>query len=410
MATFARSKQAILLALVALLALSCVFSEVHAQHRRAKSREELEAERRRLEREVSLTSNLIRDTRRGREQSLAELRLLNRQIDLQEKLLETIGQEVVEIDTEMVELNGLIVAMQRDKRQMQENYSKVALAQYKTQHELSALLWLLSSDSFTEAYNRLMYFREYSRFRTDQIRLLQRTETFLTLRRNELDERRRQKAQLLNQRRTQSQILAENKRKQNELYRTLGQRQAQYEQQLAQKRRALDHIKSEISAVVAEAARSNNASASTNRATIRLTGLFERNKGKLPWPVSVVKGVVTGNFGRQQDVSGGVVQNDGIYITAAAGQKVRAVYSGVVSRVINIPGVGNTVMIRHGNYITVYVNLKEVFVKQGQQVRTMEDIGTINANAQTGAPELQFLIYNGRQAENPMRWIVPKTS
>lgn len=136
-----------------------------------------------------------------------------------------------------------------------------------------------------------------------------------------------------------------------------------------------------------------------------LNGNFERNRGRLPWPVD--RGSISGHFGIHphpilKQVS---INNKGTYFLSPTGTSARAVYDGIVSAVSYYPGEGTTVIIQHGNYRTVYGNLSSAYVRQGQKVSAKQAIGKIYSDDETGKTELYFLIYSGIQRLNPESWI-----
>jgi septal ring factor EnvC (AmiA/AmiB activator) len=120
------------------------------------------------------------------------------------------------------------------------------------------------------------------------------------------------------------------------------------------------------------------------------------------------KGLITGEFGIQKDKDGLEVNNHGIYISTGQNQSVRAIFSGTVTAVKSIPGFGKVVIIGHGRYRTVYTNLKEVLVQEGDKVQGLQEIAIVKTDNQTGETELHFQIYKDKVPIDPSEWIANK--
>lgn len=405
-----------------LLVVLCTGCGLWAQQKEEskKTREQLEKERHRLEEDVKLTRRLILQTKSTQKKSLAELQLLESQIRLGERLQSSIQTEVKSIDREIETLSEVTTAMAADVRKLQVSFGHAAYITYKKQNNLSALLWLFSSESFEQAYNRLKYFREFSRYRKQQIFLIKRAQTYLGEKLSEISGKRDKKQQLAESKKQEADRLTRAKKDKNQLVGQLATRESSYHQQLVAYKGSLEAIQREIDKVIREEiekarlATAKVRTANAAKADVEVVSLgklstqFEKNRGKLPWPVSQNKGVITGQFGRQEDASGGVLQNDGVYIGTEKDAPVRAVFSGTVTHVRNNKLIGTVVIVQHGKYRTVYVNFKDVKVKEGQQIATLDEIGTVGANTRTGATELHFLIYNERTPIDPQLWIARK--
>lgn len=141
--------------------------------------------------------------------------------------------------------------------------------------------------------------------------------------------------------------------------------------------------------------------------TEALSNSFAANRGKLPWPVE--RGVITGYFGtHKHPVAQVMVDNDGIDIQTSSNATARAVFEGTVTSVFPVPGRGETVLVVHGQYFTVYSNLASASVSKGQHVNTKQPIGTVGVNEE-GLPMINFQIWKaltkGSSKLNPAQWI-----
>jgi septal ring factor EnvC (AmiA/AmiB activator) len=187
-----------------------------------------------------------------------------------------------------------------------------------------------------------------------------------------------------------------------------------YTAQLRAKQREAARIDKEINRIIREAIAKSNKKAgkSVSSKGFALTAEekilasnFVSNKGKLPWPV--VKGYVTLRYGTQPSPIDRslTIKSNGVRITTERGAKVRAVFNGEVSEIIKLKNVNPIIMIRHGNYISIYKNLSSVYVKKGDKVTTKQQIGEVFTNPSTGETILSFTISKGFSTVNPANWI-----
>ncbi|WP_238531562.1 murein hydrolase activator EnvC family protein [Nitritalea halalkaliphila] len=138
-----------------------------------------------------------------------------------------------------------------------------------------------------------------------------------------------------------------------------------------------------------------------------LSASFAGNRGKLPWPVA--SGFISQKFGStpHPTLKGYTIDNDGIDIQTTANADVRAVFDGVVMKVATVPGYGGTVLIKHGEYFTMYSRLKTITVKSGQTVKARDVIGKVATN-KDGISEVHFETWKGLTPMNPASWLAGK--
>lgn len=370
----------------------------------AAERKKLERRRQQIEMELQQTQNLLNQTRSQKKQSLAEISLLRRQIALREKLLYSIQQELQLLEQDIYRLATVRDALERDLKRLYRSYVWTLYLLDKNQREVSPWIWILSAESFRQAYERMFYFRAVSRFREEQLRLIQRTQYFLGGRTEELRKTRQDKQRLLALYLEQAKALQRSREEKRAVYQQLQKQEQNYRQRLTQSRRELQQIQKRIDELIrAEVEATQKAALST--AEKRLAGAFEQNKGLLPWPIASDKVVVTSPFGTVEDESGGLITNHGVYLAGTPGAEVRAVFAGKVTAVTQIPGQGKVVIIQHGTYRTVYARLRDTTVQPGQQVSILTPIGHLSSGAEHEPPQLYFLIYKGKTPINPLEWV-----
>lgn len=391
------------------LLLTGLFTQAFAQK---KSKSQLERERVRMEKEIQLTNKLLKETKQVKKQSLNELNLLKKQINLREKLVSSLNDEIGTLENDIYRTMDMIEMMHQDLARLQVEYGEIAWLTYKEQTPVSVMLWLFSSESFYQAYRRLQYFREFSRYRKNQIRIIRSTQVFLTRKTQELNYKRNEKNQLMGKQQSENFKLVTIKKEKDVLFNSLQMKESEYAKALRDKQKALEKLNQEIDKLIRESMKANAKKSESGEAESDilnpLSGAFERNKGLLPWPLPSNKGLITGEFGIQKDKDGLEVNNHGIYISTGQNQSVRAIFSGTVTAVKSIPGFGKVVIIGHGRYRTVYTNLKEVLVQEGDKVQGLQEIAIVKTDNQTGETELHFQIYKDKVPIDPSEWIANK--
>jgi septal ring factor EnvC (AmiA/AmiB activator) len=369
----------------------------------------LESKQKKLEARVQKTKKLLEETRRTKKRSFAELALLKKQIMLREQLVSGLSYQIIKVEDEISRMSGLISSIENDIQLFQKNYANLAYVAYKTQDNvLSVWLWIFASSSLRQSYDRLIYFKEFSKYRKEQIIAILKLKTHLLKRREYLQSRRNEKTILINKQFKEKEELASAKAEKDKLYDQLKSSEQEYRQQLKIYKKDLAQIRRQIREMVLEARKSKQESHELAASTDRMSSSFEKNRGKLPWPVSMSSAFITGYFGKTTTESGGEVINDGVYITVPKNEKVRAVYGGVVTMVGKIPSVGNVVIIQHGDYRTVYANLESVYISKGDSIEMLKEIGRVKTHAKTGDTQLYFQIYREFNPVNPMSWISEK--
>lgn len=375
----------------------------------------LEEQRRQTEEDIAITKKLLEETRKNRKASINEVTLLKKQISLREKLLADLNSEIYALQEDIEETGVMVSTMEGDISKLKAEYSDIARLTAQKTRPVSVLLWIFSAESFYQAFRRILFFREFSRYRKNQILLIRRTQKFLSKKNHELTTKRSEKLYLISSEKKESDDLLEARKEKDNAVKELAQKESEYKKVLAQKRKDLAMLNAEIDRLIKESIRESKSSSTTRKneeADIinPLSSQFEKNKGNLPWPVPSNEGVITGDFGIQVDKDGLETNNHGIYIATPENAVVRAVFGGTVTRVGSILQFGKVVIIEHGNYRTVYANLKDSNVKPGQKIEALDEIGTVKTDPETGETEVHFQLYRDKTPVDPGEWIVKKRS
>jgi septal ring factor EnvC (AmiA/AmiB activator) len=354
---------------------------------------------------ISEVEKILKQTTAHKKNTLGELNALNERIRTQESLINSIKSEVRLLDNEISENNDIISVLEGDLKKLKAEYASMLYAAQKAHNSTTRLMFLFSSESFDQMMMRMKYMEQYGETRKIQGEQIVKVQDELSGHVKSIRVRREEKNTLLDDQIRENDNLANLKQKQNKLVKSLVKEEKKLKRDLEETRKAvakLDRLIDEI--IREEMARAASASKSKSAESIALSSSFEDNKNKFPWPVS--SGFISLGFGRQNHpaLKGIIVQNNGVNIQTKENERVKSVFEGEVRRVAFIPTLGSTVIINHGEYLTVYAGLKEVFVKAGQKVSTNQEIGKIFSN-QEGVSELRFQIFKNTTALDPQIWL-----
>ena len=383
----------------------------------AQTREELEQERQRIQQEISLTSQLLEETKKSAEINLNQLIILNNQISQRENLLKNINNKISFINRQINGLSEEIKVLNNDLKELKESYANMIQHAHKNRNENHRLMFLFSSRDFNQAYMRMKYMQQYARDRQLQAQKIEKTAETLDQQIAELESSKKEQQQLLAEQRTEIETLSSEKEEQNSTVLELRRRERTLMRQLERHEKEAEELSKSIQRVIeeerrraAEKARAEGRDAPSTVFELTpeeqiISDNFFENKGNLPWPSE--RGVITRTFGEQpHPVLPGIrISSDGINISTAEGAEARAVFEGTVVRVFSVPGGNNAVIIRHGEYLTVYSNLSDVTVRNGQRVKIRQKIGVISTNPRDMKTELHLQVWKDTQKLNPAEWI-----
>ena len=395
--------------LLCILALFLFFTSAKAQD----NRESLEKRRLELRREISRINELRISNQKKQRSVLGQVEDLNQQIRSTEDLIKVTNQQANLLTREINTNTAKIGRLRKELEELKEDYAKMIRRSYKSKSQQSRIMFLLSSKNFLQAYKRLQYMKQYTEYRKQQGEQIKANTVELQQLNSRLVKQKEEKEKLIAENRKTRAQLEENRKTQQALMATIKQREGQFASQIRQKQDEIDEIDRAIERMIRESiAKSNEESGSSARDTYELTPAaralaadFANNKGKLPWPVR--SGVVSMKFGKQPHpvVRSVTVNNNGVRIDTDEGGKARAVFNGTVSEVQAVKGANKAVMVRHGDYITIYNNLEKVFVKRGDQVVTEQEIGEVATSRTNGKTTLHFLLYKNSEKMDPADWI-----
>ena len=394
------------------LILLILFTLVFSAFGQRKS-DQLKKKERELQQKILTTKSLIKLTRNSEQLSLTELGIIQHQIAYREELVSHYNYQIRKLDFEVSDTKKQILSIENSIENLRAEYKKMMLHAFKNRNTDFKYLYIISAETFTEAFHRMKYIQHYKDYRQEQINQIETNQASLVKKILFLEQKINEKEQISTVQKTEKEAYMKDKIIQQETYSKLKADENKYKylltaQQKKKKKIALAIRKAIELEIAATIKKSNNKFTLTPEGSA-LSKTFTSNKGKLPWPVA--KGEITGKYGKHRHdvVSTATVDNNGIDITTEKKAKIRAVFQGKVTSVLIIPGAGKVVMISHGDYRTVYSNLKEVYVKKGDVVKTKQSLGQLLNNEGSNVSEAHFEIWkitsDGLSTENPSFWI-----
>jgi septal ring factor EnvC (AmiA/AmiB activator) len=416
-----------------------VFAAVNV---RAQSSSELKRQRDRINNELESLTRELQQTQSNKKSTLKQLSILRTQIALRERKIENINSEVRKLDNQISENTNTVHDLQGQLTLLKRKYADMVLFAYRNQSAYNKLMFLFAAKDFNQAYKRLKYLQQFATYRERQAASIESKQKDLHVKIVELDKTKAEKHSLLvdqekekdnlgKERNTQSaeaknltkqekSLLTKRRAMQREVQRItrayiaadLRERREEEERQAAAARaRAAAAAAAAAAAgrdapVVAKAAprKTNSELLNATPEAAKLSNDFLGNRGRLPWPVSV--GEISQGFGTYM-TDGIRSESTGLDIRTSSGATVRAVFEGTVSKVSNVLGT-YLVIIRHGEYLTAYSNLKSASVSAGQKISTKQVLGTAANDDVTGETLVHFELYKAGTPVDPKYWLADR--
>jgi septal ring factor EnvC (AmiA/AmiB activator) len=285
-------------------------------------------------------------------------------------------------------------------------YARVIVNAYKKREQNVLLMYILASGSFNQAYKRVRYLQQYAQYRQKQAKLINAFRDIIEKKIIELNRDRDIKGRLIKEKERENISIIREKAGKEVLIRELTKRENELITELEEKKKLAEKIKKELEKLIEEERSKQKGVYSMLTPEERLiSDNFEKNIGKLPWPTKY--GIITGKYGEQPHpvLKNIMIRNDGIDISTVRNAEVRAIFNGTVSKIFSIPGENYTLIIRHGNYYTLYHNLKNINVSPGQAVYTKQKLGNVFTDEKTNQTILHFQIWKESQNINPELWL-----
>jgi len=394
-----------------LIATVIVFLSGYVNITYAQTKEELEKRKVKTQEEIAYTNRLLEETQQKKQSSLNRVRIINKRIQLRNQLLRSINQEISLYTEDIENKRSLIDELETDMELVKRQYEMLVQFAFWNKNKNDRLMFVLSADNFNMAYKRMKYIQQYTRHRKEKALLILSIQSELKVEIKELEEIVLQKEALARQKAGENRNLEREKQNKDQMVMELSGQEKKLKSKIAENRKIARRLEKEIAAIItAEASkgRSRNMYDQLTPEEKLISDNFMGNKGKLPWPTE--RGVVTSRFGKHQHavLKQVTVQNDGIDISTVQGAEARALFDGVVSKVVAILGANYTVIMRHGNFLTVYQNLINVRVKPGEAVMVKQVLGTVFTEEETNSTLLHIEIWKELNKQNPEDWLSRK--
>jgi septal ring factor EnvC (AmiA/AmiB activator) len=377
-----------------------------------KTKAQLQQERADNLKKIHEASATLNKTSTKKKASVGQLNALKYQISIRQKLIRNIQEEIQLLNGEIKDNLDIISSLEDDVEGLKQEYVAMVYSAYKARNGQDKLTFLFSAESFNQLLRRIEYMEQYSIARKKQVKQITAVQDALLEENATVKIKRQEKSALLGEKRSENASLVDLRKSEQAVLTTLKKEEKQLKKELTQRReslKALDKLISDlIKREVEEAA--NATTLANNNAAAALSADFSQNKLKLPWPTD---GFVSQKFGRTRDPVLKMVERNspGIEIQTNPSSEATSVFQGKVTAVALIQGFNKAVIIKHGDYYTVYAKLSEVYVKKGQKVNVGDKVGKI-FTSNDGIAELHFELWeskeNGTSKLNPEGWLVKK--
>ena len=405
-------------------------SPSYGQKTKGKSKKQLQSEITSLQKEISTANQLLKKTTKDKEMTLNEVNILDKKIKQREKLITAYNDQIAVLDEEINAGQSNIKALNSDLSKLQKEYAKMIVFANKNRSHYDRLSFIFASKDFNQAFSRLRYIREFTDARKKKMEQIASTERQISSEVEASQQAREEQTALLKDEKAQQDALKKEKEQLNGQVAKLKKKEGSIQQDIKNKQQQAKKLQKAIDDIIAEEIRKANEEAERKRreeaaknkgkttaptpkekgmaltpAEKTLSANFVNNKGKLPWPVE--RGVISSSYGKHTSVVSDkvTVTNNGIDIATTENAQAWAVFDGEVSSVTKLTGANTVVILRHGEYFTVYSNLENVTVKRGDKVKTKQNLGTVHTNKTEGKTELHFELLKEQNRQNPANWL-----
>lgn len=386
----------------------------------AQTKAELEQQRKKYKKEINQLNKLLFSEQKKEKNALEELRDLNQKIELRNKLLATIESETKLLSRKINTNESKLKKLNTNLASLKEDYAEMIYKSYKSKSQQSRLMFLLSSQNFYQAYKRMEYMKQYTKFRKKQGESIVVQTKVIESVIDSLNIQKTEKDTLLVFEKNQKTEIENDKKNQENLISTIKKRENKYKRDLRNKIKEDKLIAARIDKLIKEEIARANRKIKNKPKTVKrnefilspeakvLAANFESNKGKLPWPIE--QGLITRRFGVQPHPTfpGITINSTGLHFVTAKESDAEAIFDGEVLNILVGSGGIKNVMVRHGNYISSYNNIESSYVKKGDKIKTGQKIGKIFTDKVSGKTKLVFSLFKNTKRLNPSSWILKR--
>ena len=373
--------------------------------------------------DIENTNLLITENKKTTDNSLNQVALINQQINSRKQIIELLNNEITILGEDITEKGKKIILLEEELQRKKKNYTVAAQKMYTYKNKQDKLLFILSAESFAKSYRRLLYLKEYSEQQKQNANKIVSEQSRILIEKQLLEKNKEEKKNLIEERKEEEQQLKRDEAIKRTEVESLKKNQKTLQAELTKKKKEADNLNKQIEKIIAEEiAASQKASKSQPNIARKaetqggylmtkeekaLSSNFANNRGKLPFPLKGNYKVVR-YFGLNKDkeITNIEISSNGIDIETTNGNEARAVFDGVVTRIFTLIGSNNSIIIRHGNYLTLYSNIENVYVKTGDKIKTGQAVGKIYTDTDKGnSTVLHFELWKEQQKLNPLPWL-----
>jgi septal ring factor EnvC (AmiA/AmiB activator) len=408
--------------------------------------EKLEQRKAQIQQEIRENEKLLQSVKKKEKSAVSVVIVQSNKIKLKEKLINTTEKQAKLLSNDIYINQLQINKLNRELVVLKEDYAEMIVKSYKSRSEQSRAMFILSSNSFLQAYKRAQYMKQYTGYRKMQGDEIKSKSNQLIVYNEKLGVQKSAKQKLIVENEKERLALLKVKQEQEKLLKSIKKDKSKITAEIKKKQTEAKAIDKQIDRIIREAIAEANRKAALERAMEKakneskagdtkeeiktrakaivssssavsssrieltpeakiLSDNFKANKGKLPWPVE--KGFVSSAFGNHPHpvISSLMIHNSGVDITTDQGATARAVFAGEVTSVMVLSPVNRAVMIQHGEFFTVYQNLSSVSVSKGDKVGIKQSIGKVRTNGDTGKTVIKFTISQNTTYNNPATWL-----
>ncbi|NNT71009.1 peptidoglycan DD-metalloendopeptidase family protein [Flavobacterium sp. IMCC34852] len=393
------------------------------------TQEELEQRKAKIQLEIQEKEKLLQSVKSKEKSVVGQLLIQKEKIGLKEKLIRTTEKQTKLLSNDIYINQLKINQLNRDLEQLRKDYAEMILKSYKSRSEQSRAMFLLSSQNFLQAYKRAQYMKQYASYRKMQGEEIKGKTKQLEDYNVKIGAQKSEKEKLIAENEKEKQELVKEKQEQEKIANQIKKEKGKITAEIKKKQAETKKIDAQIKKMIRDAivAANKKTAAANVKANPKITAAekkaiesstnivltpegklvsdnFKANKGRLPWPVE--KGVVSLGYGNQPHPVFKTIEvhNSGIEISTESGASARAVFSGEVIQIQQVTPLKKAVLVRHGDFFTLYQNLSTVNVKPGDKVSAKEVLGKIRTDAD-GRTILKFVISQNSTYFNPTTWL-----
>lgn len=362
-----------------------------------------EEKKARLEREIAIIDKQLAENASRSSSMLSDLTLVRKKIANRKSLIAETDRKVRLYSDSIYLAQKEINRLKARVDTLTEHYSRLVMSAYKNRDAKVWYMYMFASDNLGQAFRRFGYFKNLSGMMKTEAQDIREMQEELERKKERMKELKSEAESLKAERVKELDRLRADETKADKVVKNLQKDKKKYQKQLAAKKKEIDALNREISRIISNSMKSKDPKKKGPEADLKLDTEFSKNKGKLPWPA---EGPVVNRFGKQYHPVYRNLElppNNGVDVALDAGTAVQSVFDGVVTQILVMPGYNHCVMVKHGNYFTLYCNMKGLLVKEGDKVKTGQQLGTIDTiNGQT---QLHFELWKSDKPQNPENWL-----